>query len=415
MEEFPSPTEKDRYIDEDDLVSVKYNDTTHLFRTVSKFQKIDVYDSPFFGKILVIDDDLQLTEKDEKGYHEMLVHPALAYLPRARRVLIIGGGDGGTLREVAAHSNIQEISMIEIDEEVIKTCKTYFPSLTSAYSDPRLKLYVEDGAKWIEQKQESHKGYFDLVLIDSTDFNTAKTLFTNEFYAQSAQLVHPKGILVFNCTNPSWDEETLLDSYETQKKYFKHVSFCQIFQPTYAGGHYCFCFCSQTVDPLHIPIDWGLFASKNIPCEYYDREIHAASFILPRKFRKLLGQLKTKERVGFSYQLTAKGIPFHLLDREDLLQTVMQVITKIHKLTPLKIQSHKFEPQGVSINFLLSESYLSAHTWPERGIMTMDLFSCAEFVYEQKLEKGIVVNLKKIIEYAYRPEEVVLSHQIREI
>ena len=305
--------------------------------------------------------------------------------------------------------------MIEIDEEVINTCKTYFPSLTSAYSDPRLKLYVEDGAKWIEKRQESHKEYFDLVLIDSTDFNTAKTLFTNRFYAQSAQLVKPKGILVFNCTNPSWDEEILLDSYETQTKYFKYVSFCQVYQPTYAGGHYCFCFCSQSVDPLHTPVDWGVFSEKKIPCEYYDREIHFASFILPRRLRKLLGQVKKREKVGSSYQLTAKGISFQLLDQVDLLKTVMQVISKIHKLTPLKIQTHKFEPQGVSINFLLSESYLSAHTWPERGLMTLDLFSCAEFVYEEEMERGIIVNLKKIVEYAFKPEEIIITHQVREI
>ena len=211
---------KENYIDKSDHIDIVYKNSDKLYSTTSKYQKIEVFKNKFFGNILSIDDDIQLTEHDEENYHEMLAHVPLNYLPHAKNVLIIGGGDGGTAREVAKHKNLKEIIVVDIDKQVIEVCKEYFPKLAEGFKSSKVKLEIDDGAKWVNKHLNDKKNYFDVILIDSTDYNTAKTLFTEEFYENIKSLLKKEGIFCFNCLSISWEKEEIPDVIEDMRELY---------------------------------------------------------------------------------------------------------------------------------------------------------------------------------------------------
>ena len=376
------------YVDEEDFIDIVYKNDDLIYSSTNKYQDIDVYKNKFFGNILVIDNDIQLTELDEENYHEMISHVPLNYLPEAENVLIIGGGDGGTLREVCRHPNLKKVIMIEIDKEVIDVAKEYFKKCSSAYNDERLELIIGDGSKWVSNNIDKYKNFFDLVIIDSTDYNTAITLFTDKFYKNIYKLLKKEGILTFNCMGLSWDPDDYYDVMNDMKKIFKYCYLYQVFIPTYASGHYSFCFCSNFIDPINTPFDIEAFNRKNIKCNYYNPDVHLGSFALPNKFLRN----EKKERLGTSYMIDVKNCEFSKLDNLELMNKLLNDIVNAFKLTIVGKSENKFEPQGVSINILLSESHLTIHTWPEKGKCTIDLFTCSRFKwYFKKNIKGKMV------------------------
>ena len=201
------------FTDKNDGVDIVYKENELLYEKKSKFQNIKVFKNELYGKILVIDDDLQLTDKDENNYHEMIAHVPINYNPDIENVLIIGGGDGGTAREVLKHKNIKIIDEVEIDIEVVNACKTYFPELSIAYEDERLNLIIDDGSRWVDDNLKKKKNYYDLIIVDSTDYNTALKLFTAEFYEKLSSLLTKYGILIFNNMSIPWD----VDSFKLTK------------------------------------------------------------------------------------------------------------------------------------------------------------------------------------------------------
>jgi hypothetical protein len=165
--------------------------TAHLTHVQSKFQTIDVYRDEFFGNILVIDGDLQLTDHDEASYHEMLAHIPLNYIPNAKRALVVGGGDGGAAREVLRHRNIEHVSLVDIDKLVVDVCQQYFPSLARAYNDPRMAFFPTDAVAWTQQAAQVGKK-FDVVLVDATDFGAGGPLHSAQFYSVSCPPPHDR-------------------------------------------------------------------------------------------------------------------------------------------------------------------------------------------------------------------------------
>ena len=162
-----------------------------LFSQKSDFQQIDLYDTYEFGRMLVMDGAIMLTEKDEFIYHEMIVHVAMAVHPNVKKVLIIGGGDGGALRELCRYSSVEQIEMVEIDPLVVDVAKEYLPTVASSFSDPRLKLVFEDGLRYVRNLKRD----YDLMIIDSTDpFGPGESLFTREFYANCSKGLREDGI-----------------------------------------------------------------------------------------------------------------------------------------------------------------------------------------------------------------------------
>lgn len=156
-----------------------------LYSSQSEFQRIDVFESPEFGRILVLDGYLMMTEKDEFIYHEMITHVPMAVHPNVKSVLVIGAGDGGVIRELTRYPEIEHIDMVEIDEEVVEVSKKYLPQTACAFDDPRLHIFYEDGLKYIRSAHDK----YDLIIVDSTDpFGPGEGLFTREFYGNAIKL-----------------------------------------------------------------------------------------------------------------------------------------------------------------------------------------------------------------------------------
>jgi len=281
---------------------VEYSDVTStaavyrvsaLLKTVqSPYQLVQVYESLFFGKILTIDGALMITERDEPNYHESLVHTSMAYLPHAKRVLVIGGGDGGTVTQLVKHPNLVEIVWCEIDEVVVQFAREFFPRQAKALQDPRVRLVVQNAASYVQEARypvaQLNNGTFDAILIDSTDFNAAEPLFTTAFYNDCKQLLAPRGILSFNLDSPQWGQVRVATASEQMSRLFRNAFVFQVYQPTYASGHYAFMFASDEVHPFLTKPDWQAFARKRIANSYYNPDVHYASFLLPTQLQTVL-------------------------------------------------------------------------------------------------------------------------------
>ena len=173
-----------------------------LFSEKSPFQQIDIFDSEEFGRFFTLDGLMMLTEKDEFIYHDMIVHVPMATNPKIKRVLVIGGGDGGTVRELTRYKTIEKIDMVDIDELVVKTCMKLLPFTACELDDPRVSLHFEDGLKFVRTVEEK----YDLIIVDSTDpFGPGEGLFTKEFYGNCFKALGDDGILVNQHENPYYE------------------------------------------------------------------------------------------------------------------------------------------------------------------------------------------------------------------
>ena len=176
----------------------------------SEFQRIDIFESKEFGRILTLDGYLMVTEKDEYIYHEMITHVPLATNPGIKKVLVVGGGDGGTVRELCRYNHIEKIDMVEIDEMVVSVCKEFLPKLACSLDDKRVTIYYEDGMRFVRNAPDSQ---YDLIIVDSTDpFGVGEGLFTKEFYGNCFRALTDDGILV------NQHESTFYDSYANSMK-----------------------------------------------------------------------------------------------------------------------------------------------------------------------------------------------------
>ncbi|MCR6546768.1 polyamine aminopropyltransferase [Dehalobacterium formicoaceticum] len=252
----------------------------------SEFQRIDVFESYEFGRILVLDGYLMLTEKDEFIYHEMIVHPPLAVNPKIKKVLVIGAGDGGTIRELTRYESLEHIDMVEIDEMVVDVCKEYLPHISCRLKDPRVNIYYEDGLKFVRTKQNE----YDLIIVDSTDpFGPGEGLFTKEFYGNCFKALSEDGILINQHESPYYprDAYAMQRAHQKIKSIFPISKVYQIHIPTYSSGHWLFGFASKKYDPVtHIDQDW--WNGLGLKTKYYNTEIHQGSFALPNYVKELL-------------------------------------------------------------------------------------------------------------------------------
>ncbi len=250
-----------------------------LFTTKSPYQDIAVYETEDFGRVLALDDVIQVTTKDEFIYHEMIAHVPLFTHDKPERVLIIGGGDGGSVREVLKHP-IKEVHHVEIDEQVLNTSKKFFPSISSGYTDPRAKVFFEDGIEYIK----NNKGY-DVIIIDSTDpLGPAVGLFSREFYKNVFEALNDDGIMVAQTESPFFYSDLINRIYNDVSGIFPFANIYSAVIPTYPGVYWTFTMGSKKVDPL-------LKDLKNIPdidTKYYSKEIHKSSFILPPFLKEII-------------------------------------------------------------------------------------------------------------------------------
>ena len=257
-----------------------------LYCGQSEYQKIAVYNSVEFGNFLTLDGYLMVTEKDEFIYHEMMVHVPMATKPSITNVLVIGAGDGATVRELARYKTIERIDMVEIDKQVVDVCREYFPTLTCSLDDPRVNLYYEDGLKFVRSKQNE----YDLVIVDSTDpFGPGEGLFTKEFYGNCRNTLKEDGILVNQHESTFYREyaSAMRRAHKIIRDIFPVSTVYQAHIPTYPSGHWLFGFASQGPDPLRdfCAEDWS---SLGIQTKYYNTDIHRGCFALPNSVKTQL-------------------------------------------------------------------------------------------------------------------------------
>lgn len=221
-----------------DKLSVNVQTTAHVAHRKTEFQTIDVYDTPVFGRVLLLDGHIQLTEFDERAYHESLVHVPLLSVPNARRALVIGGGDGGVLRELCRHRSLERIDMVEIDVGVVEVCREHLPGVSDgAFDDPRVHLHIADAFEKVPRLD----GPYDLVVSDSTDVyegedgNLSEMLFTEPFYRQVDRLLSDDGFLITQADNLvfcPYSLETVLAEF---RKVFPLTGSYQAIVPSFGG------------------------------------------------------------------------------------------------------------------------------------------------------------------------------------
>lgn len=257
-----------------------------LYSGKSEFQRIDVFESYEFGRFLVLDGYMMLTEKDEFIYHEMITHVPMAVHPGVRDVLVIGAGDGGVIRELVQYPEIQRIDMVEIDSLVVEVCKKYLPQTACRFDDPRVHIHYEDGLKYVRTRENA----YDLIIVDSTDpFGPGEGLFTKEFYGNCYKALREDGILINQHESPYYPEDAMacqrahkniVESFPISKVYQAHI-------PTYPSGHWLFGFASKKYHPLR-NLDETRWNLRGLNCRYYTTTLHKGAFYIPAYVEELL-------------------------------------------------------------------------------------------------------------------------------
>jgi len=256
-----------------------------LFSKQSDFQKVEVFETESdLGRVLTLDDLMMTTEGDEYHYHEMIAHIPMMMHKNPETVLVIGGGDGGTIREVLKHKTVKKAVLAEIDGMVIDACKEFLPTISCKLDDERVDIQVVDAIDFIKDK----KNEYDIVLIDSTDpMGPGEGLFTDEFYTNVKNSLKSGGIMVAQSESPFAQKESVKKMYVQLKKVFPICSTYTSNIPTYPGGYWAWAFCSKDVKPLEY------FAQDRYEdivktCKIYNKDYHYARFALPNYLKEIL-------------------------------------------------------------------------------------------------------------------------------
>ncbi|EOS31950.1 spermidine synthase [Lachnospiraceae bacterium A4] len=261
-----------------------------LYSSQSEFQRIDIFSSKEFGRFLTLDGYMMLTQKDEFIYHEMMVHVPMAVHPKVRKALVIGGGDGGTARELIRYPAIEQIDVVEIDEEVVSACRQYMPQTACGFDDERIHLFYEDGLKYVRRYEDT----YDLILVDSTDpFGPGEGLFTKEFYGNCYKALKAEGIMVNQHESPFYPNDAaamqrahkrIVESFPISRVYQAHI-------PTYPSGHWLFGFASKRYHPL-TDQDAARWKALGLRTRYYNEQLHRGAFALPNYVEEMLEKVE---------------------------------------------------------------------------------------------------------------------------
>jgi len=260
------------------VINYSYQIEEILHKRKSKYNDIMVLKSPHFGKMLILDNVVQLTELDEYFYHEMLVHVPLHIHSSPTHIAIIGGGDGGALREALKHEAVEKVVLVEIDREVIEVSKSFLPTLSSGFGDPRVEIMTMDGADFIKNAGEE----LDVILVDSTDpVGFAKSLFTNQFFTDAFSALKPDGIFVAQTESLHFHRDFVCNVQHKLAQKFKHTDLYTISITTYAGNWWTFSIASKEYNPRKKP------RKCKVPTKYYAEDVHINAF-LPQSLKEKL-------------------------------------------------------------------------------------------------------------------------------
>lgn len=255
-----------------------------VFSKKTEFQQLCIYDTEQLGRILTLDDVIQTTEVDEYIYHESLVHVPLFAHPNPETVLVIGGGDGGSLREVLRHDSVKRATLVDIDCDVVQASKDHLPQWNSGFFDPRADVVIGDGLSFVQKSTEE----YDAVIIDSTDpVGPGESLFTEEFYTNVRRALRPGGIVSAQTENPILMKGVVRDILQKFRRVFPIAELYTAPMPTYPGGWWSFTCASLGPDPRRpARTPGGGWALR-----HYSPEIHERAFVLsPGLLRDIAGR-----------------------------------------------------------------------------------------------------------------------------
>lgn len=271
--------------DEDQALSLRYTGDV-LFDEQTDFQHVRVLESYRYGKMLTLDNMVMTTEKDEFHYHEMIAHPAMSTHGDVKNVLVIGGGDGGTIREILKYDGIESVTMVEIDGAVIEACKEFLPQIASSFDHDKLNLIVGDGIDFVKKADSD---LYDLVIVDGSDpVGPAEGLFTEEFYQNCHRVLKSKGILVAQGESPKFNEHAFAELNATIKSIFgkDQTKVSLFYVPTYPTGMWSFQWGIKGEMPSSLSFNDKVLADLN----YFNESIYHASFALPNFVKKMINE-----------------------------------------------------------------------------------------------------------------------------
>ncbi|MDE1897073.1 MAG: polyamine aminopropyltransferase [Rhodospirillales bacterium] len=270
----------------------RFKTTRELARVKSDFQDIGVFETTSHGRVLTLDGVIQITERDEFVYQEMLTHVPLLAHGNAKDVLIIGAGDGGVLKHVLMHKGVERAVMAEIDGEVIRLSKEFLPGIGGdAWTNPRAEVIVGDGIDFVKK---APTGSFDVIIVDSTDpIGVGEVLFTDDFYENAARILRDDGLIVNQCGVPFMQADELYETSVRRKKFFPFVSAYIAAVPTYVGGYMTLGWAGKNPAQTEVSVEEiarraeaaGEIIAKS---EYWSPRVHVASFWLPPYIAKHL-------------------------------------------------------------------------------------------------------------------------------
>jgi spermidine synthase len=253
-----------------------------LFEQQTDSWHLIIFKNPIYGTVMALDGIIQTTERDEFVYHEMLTHVPIIAHGNAKRVLIIGGGDGGILREVCRHSSVEHVTQVEIDQAVIDMCKEYLPGHSAgAFEDPRANIVIADGVEFVHQAEEK----FDVIISDCTDpVGPGEVLFSSRFYEGCKNLLNEGGVFVAQNGVPFLQQDEVITTRRRLSPYFKDQSFYTVAVPTYIGGVMTLAWGSDNAQLRQLSIDEikVRFENSGITTRYYNAQVHGGCFGLPQ-------------------------------------------------------------------------------------------------------------------------------------
>ena len=261
-----------------------------LYSKKSDYQKIDVFDTHEFGKVLSLDGNIMLTERDEFIYNEMITHVPMAVHPGIKRVLVIGVGDGGVVGELTRYERIKRIDLVEMDESVAEACRQYLPANAGRLDDERVHIYYENALKYIRRCEEK----YDLIIVDSNDpFGPSEGLFTREFYGNCYKALKSDGIMVNQRGSPFYAEDAdamqrshkrIVNTFPISRVYQAHI-------PSFAAGYWLFGFASKKYHPID-DLDADAWNALHLKTKYYTTRLHKGAFYLPAFLEEMLQEVE---------------------------------------------------------------------------------------------------------------------------
>lgn len=345
-----------------------------------KLQELLILETPRFGKMLTLDGAVQLTEVDEKYYHEPLTHCALFSHPNPKDVLIIGGGDGGILREAIKHP-VNSITLVDIDREVIELTRKYIPDFAgNSWNDKRLKIYIEDGANFVKKTKKK----YDVIILDTPDpIGPALSLFKTTFYLNCKKILSPSGIIIRQTGSSLLQPEEMPSNFRQMEELFQEVKVFLTAVPTYVGGYFTFVAASpqKGIFKKALPQLGKRFKKLKLKTGWYTPTMHKAAMILPRELESSL----KKTEYGMELIVDLYDCDYSVLTSRGKLYQFAKEICKVIKMKPygkpfIPDFGHSLsKTEGPSLVQLIESSSITAHFSPHWRILCLNIFSCVSF------------------------------------